>query len=498
MAITVYRVGGAVRDSLLGYPFHETDWVVVGGSPEDLLNQGYQQVGRDFPVFLHPVTKEEYALARTERKKGHGYHGFEVHADPSVTLEQDLSRRDLTVNAMAMTTDGDIIDPYGGQADLQARVLRHVSPHFVEDPLRVLRVARFAARYHPMGFSIAAETMALMTDIVATGELAHLSQERIWTETERALGEQQPAVYFRVLARCNALQALFPALAVTAGIELLERATPYSDRIDVRWSALQNDTTLLGNSLRHLRNQYDKINELNDILMNKNSSMMSEVTEENRKLLSDLQKAQNELQVQEDSLRRLEATLNIKEADLNQVSMELENRAKRVDELEALIAQKDAAVNDLKNRVSAALLGFKDKGLTVEQKNGKVYVSLDAKLLFPSGSTVIDKNGKQALIDLATAIEGESDLEVIVEGHTDTDAIRSNNIPRDNWELSVLRATSVVKIMMENSSIQPKILSASGRSEFHPVDPEDKAKNRRIEIILSPNLNELFDLIDGE
>lgn len=262
--------------------------------------------------------------------------------------------------------------------------------------------------------------------------------------------------------------------------------------------ALENDTTLLGNSLRHLRNQYDKINELNDILMNKNSSMMSEVTEENRKLLSDLQKAQNELQVQEDSLRRLEATLNIKEADLNQVSMELENRAKRVDELEALIAQKDAAVNDLKNRVSAALLGFKDKGLTVEQKNGKVYVSLDAKLLFPSGSTVIDKNGKQALIDLATAIEGESDLEVIVEGHTDTDAIRSNNIPRDNWELSVLRATSVVKIMMENSSIQPKILSASGRSEFHPVDPEDKAKNRRIEIILSPNLNELFDLIDGE
>ena len=238
MAITVYRVGGAVRDSLLGYPFHETDWVVVGGTPEDLLNQGFQQVGRDFPVFLHPVTKEEYALARTERKKGHGYHGFEVHADPSVTLEQDLSRRDLTINAMAMTTDGDIIDPYGGQADLQARVLRHVSTHFVEDPLRVLRVARFAARYHPMGFSIAAETMALMTDIVATGELAHLSQERIWTETERALGEQQPAVYFRVLARCNALQTLFPALAVTAGIELLERAAPYSDRIDVRWSAL--------------------------------------------------------------------------------------------------------------------------------------------------------------------------------------------------------------------------------------------------------------------
>ena len=263
-------------------------------------------------------------------------------------------------------------------------------------------------------------------------------------------------------------------------------------------STLRNDTTLLGNSLRHLRSQYDKINEVNDILMNKSSSMMSEVTEENRKLLADLQKAQMELQVQEDSLRRLEATLIRKESNLNQVRMELEGRARRVYELEALIAQKDAAVNDLKNRVSAALLGFQDKGLTVEQKNGKVYVSLDAKLLFPSGSTIIDKNGKRALIDLATAIEGESDLEVIVEGHTDTDAIRGNNIPRDNWELSVLRATSVVKIMMENSSIQPKILSASGRSEFHPVDPEDKAKNRRIEIILSPNLNELFDLIDGE
>ncbi|MEO0405436.1 MAG: hypothetical protein AAF193_11245, partial [Bacteroidota bacterium] len=194
-------------------------------------------------------------------------------------------------------------------------------------------------------------------------------------------------------------------------------------------SALESDTTLLGNSLRHLRNQYDKINELNDILMNKNSSMMSEVTEENRKLLTDLQKAQEELQQQEDALKSLEAELNIKEADLNKISMELEERAKRVDELETLIAQKDAAVNSLKDRVAQALLGFQDKGLTVEQKNGKVYVSLDAKLLFPSGSTVIDNNGKQALIDLAKAIENEADLEVVVEGHTDTDKIRSNNIP---------------------------------------------------------------------
>ncbi len=238
MTMTVYRVGGAVRDTLLDYPFHETDWVVVGATPQSMLDQGFQQVGRDFPVFLHPVTKEEYALARTERKKGHGYHGFEVHADPSVTLEQDLSRRDLTINAMAMTAQGAVIDPYDGQADLQARVLRHVSPHFVEDPLRILRVARFAARYHSMGFSIAPETMALMTEIVAAGELAHLSKERVWTETERALGERRPAEYFRVLAHCNGLKALFPAVAVTSGIELLERAAPYTEQIDTRWSAL--------------------------------------------------------------------------------------------------------------------------------------------------------------------------------------------------------------------------------------------------------------------
>jgi len=261
-------------------------------------------------------------------------------------------------------------------------------------------------------------------------------------------------------------------------------------------SALEQDTAILGNSLRHLRNHYDKINELNHILMSKNSSMMNEVTEENRTLLADLQKAQEDLQKQEDDLKRLGSELDTKEANLAEVSQELEARAQRVNELEALIAQKDTAVNELKNRVSEALLGFKDKGLTVEQKNGKVYVSLEAKLLFPSGSTVIDANGETALIDLAKAIEDEADLEVIVEGHTDTDKLKSNNVPRDNWELSVLRATAVVKIMMSNSNIQPTILSASGRSEYLPVDPDDKAKNRRIEIILSPNLNELFDLID--
>jgi chemotaxis protein MotB len=224
--------------------------------------------------------------------------------------------------------------------------------------------------------------------------------------------------------------------------------------------------------------------------------MMSDVTTENKKLLADLQKTQEELQMQEDELRILEGELNTKEANIAQMSSALEEREQRVKELEELIAKKDAAVNDLKNRVSEALLGFKDKGLTVEQKNGKVYVSLEAKLLFPSGSTSINEEGKKALIDLAKAIENEADLEVIVEGHTDTDKIRSNTIPSDNWELSVLRATAVVKIMVNNSAVEPKILSASGRSEYHPVDEEDKSKNRRIEIILSPNLNELFDLIE--
>ena len=170
----LFRVGGAVRDTLLGFPFDETDWVVVGSTPEALLAEGYTQVGRDFPVFLHPETKEEYALARTERKTGPGYHGFVVHADPSVTLEQDLERRDLTINAMAMDDTGEVIDPSGGRQDLDAKVLRHVSPHFVEDPLRVLRVARFAARYHHLGFTVAPETLALMAEIVTEIGRAHV------------------------------------------------------------------------------------------------------------------------------------------------------------------------------------------------------------------------------------------------------------------------------------------------------------------------------------
>ena len=214
----VYLVGGAVRDALLDQPVTERDWVVVGARPQELLDLGYQQVGKDFPVFLHPQTKDEYALARTERKQGHGYSGFAVDCDPSVSLEQDLLRRDLTVNAMARTAAGEIIDPYGGQRDLAARILRHVSAAFVEDPLRVLRTARFAARYAHLGFTVAAETIALMTTIVDQGELAHLPAERVWVEFDRALGEPSPDVFIEVLRDCRALASLLPELEALFGV----------------------------------------------------------------------------------------------------------------------------------------------------------------------------------------------------------------------------------------------------------------------------------------
>lgn len=214
----IYLVGGAVRDSLLGYPVHERDWVVVGARPEDLLSQGYQQVGKDFPVFLHPQSKDECALARTERKQGHGYTGFAVNCDPTVTLEEDLLRRDLTVNAIAQDAEGNIIDPHGGRRDLEQRVLRHVSDAFVEDPLRVLRTARFAARYAHLDFTVAPETLALMHDIVAQGEMAHLPAERVWVELERSLGERNPEVFIQVLRDCGALEKLLPEVEALFGV----------------------------------------------------------------------------------------------------------------------------------------------------------------------------------------------------------------------------------------------------------------------------------------
>ncbi|MCL6351135.1 multifunctional CCA addition/repair protein [Pectobacterium polaris] len=254
----IYLVGGAVRDSLLGLPVTEKDWVVVGATPENLLAQGYQQVGKDFPVFLHPVSRDEYALARTERKSGKGYTGFVCHAAPDVTLEQDLLRRDLTINAIARTERGDLIDPYHGRRDLENRVLRHVSEAFSEDPLRVLRVARFAARFAHLGFQIAEETMALMQKMAHEGELAYLTPERVWKETEKALSTSSPDVYFQVLRDCGALAVLFPEIdnlygvpapakwhpEIDTGIHTMmtvAMAARLSPEIDVRFATLCHD-----------------------------------------------------------------------------------------------------------------------------------------------------------------------------------------------------------------------------------------------------------------
>ena len=214
----VYLVGGAVRDKLLGYPVKERDWVVVGATPKQMLEQGYQQVGRDFPVFLHPKTKEEYALARTERKMGAGYYGFECDFNPHVTLEEDLVRRDLSINAMAIDTDGQLIDPYNGQQDLQAKVLRHVSPAFIEDPVRVLRIARFCARYHHLGFQVANETRSLMYQMVINGDLEHLVPERVWQEWYRSLEERDPNQFILLLRSCGALRVVIPELDYLFGV----------------------------------------------------------------------------------------------------------------------------------------------------------------------------------------------------------------------------------------------------------------------------------------
>jgi len=254
----IYKVGGAVRDRLLGLPVKDHDWVVVGATVADMLARGYLQVGRDFPVFLHPDTKEEYALARTERKSGKGYTGFVVHSSPDVTLDQDLLRRDLTVNAIAEDEHGNLSDPFGGQADLEQRLLRHVSPAFAEDPLRVLRVARFAARFADLGFTVADETLALMQSMVAAGELEHLVPERVWQECQRALGTNAPQVFIQVLRACGALAVILPEIdrlfgvpqpakyhpEIDTGIHtlmVLEQAALETDNPLVRFAALVHD-----------------------------------------------------------------------------------------------------------------------------------------------------------------------------------------------------------------------------------------------------------------
>lgn len=214
----IYLVGGAVRDQLLGLPVKEKDYVVVGATPQEMIEQNFKLVGKDFPVFLHPETHHEYALARTERKTGKGYAGFDCYAAPDVTLEDDLKRRDLTINAIAQTTDGKIVDPYNGQQDLAQKILRHVSPAFSEDPVRILRVARFAARFAPHGFTIAQETMVLMQHMVRSGEVAALVAERVWQEFSRALAEPAPQEFIRVLRKCGALKILFPEIDQLFGV----------------------------------------------------------------------------------------------------------------------------------------------------------------------------------------------------------------------------------------------------------------------------------------
>lgn len=253
----IYLVGGAVRDQLLGYPVKDRDYVVVGATVDDMLQQGYSQVGKDFPVFLHPQTKAEYALARTERKLGRGYKGFEVYATPDVSLVDDLRRRDLTINAMAQNEDG-LVDPYGGMRDLQAKVLRHVSVHFKEDPLRILRLARFAARYAHLGFTVASETMSFMAEMVDSGELSTLTAERVWQEVSRSLAEPSPEVFFNVLRQCGALAAILPEIDALFGVPqpekhhpeidtglhtmmVLQQAVLLTDSPEVRFAALTHD-----------------------------------------------------------------------------------------------------------------------------------------------------------------------------------------------------------------------------------------------------------------
>ena len=225
----VYLVGGAVRDRLLGRPVSERDWVVVGATPAEMERAGFLAVGRDFPVFLHPETREEHALARLERKTGPGYRGFSTEFSPEVTLEDDLRRRDLTINAMAEDASGAVIDPHGGQRDLEQRLLRHVSPAFVEDPVRILRVARFAARYAPLGFHVAPETLELMRRMVAEGEAEALVAERVWAESEKALGEPCPDVFIQVLRDCGALKVIYPEIDALFGVPQPEKWHPEVD-----------------------------------------------------------------------------------------------------------------------------------------------------------------------------------------------------------------------------------------------------------------------------
>ncbi|CUR53528.1 Multifunctional CCA protein [Serratia symbiotica] len=255
----IYLVGGAVRDELLNIPIFDRDWVIVGAKPENLLKIGYQKVGKDFPVFLHPDTHEEYALARTERKSGSGYTNFICYTTPNITLEEDLLRRDLTINAIARSSNGVLIDPYKGIIDLNKRILRHISHAFIEDPLRVLRVARFAAKFSYLGFRISKDTMKLMSYISQSGELTTITAERCWKETEKALLSQHPQIYFKVLQECGALKILFPEINSNRihTMMTLTLASKLSSLIEVRFSALCYDIKIGLLPKKYNKNYYE-------------------------------------------------------------------------------------------------------------------------------------------------------------------------------------------------------------------------------------------------
>lgn len=296
--------------------------------------------------------------------------------------------------------------------------------------------------------------------------------EEVKTQRDQLLAEQETL-------RAKSKSAIESQKDMEVKIESLERKV----------KTLQEDTAMMGTSTRKLRNQYDKLLALNDQLLDKSDRARSGTEAERQQLLVELDNVRTQLELKEDRLDKLDSELREKEKSL-------EEREAEIQKLTDLINEKDAALTSLKDKIVKALAGYEDKGLSVEQKNGRIYVNMEAKLLFASGSTEVGKEGKQAVVDLAKVIQDQPDLSILIEGHTDTDKVSSSKIPSDNWELSVLRATEVVKIMTANSDIEPKMLIAAGRSEYVPVDPSDKSKNRRIEVILTPNLDAVFELLE--
>lgn len=308
--------------------------------------------------------------------------------------------------------------------------------------------------------------------VFATACVPGRQYEEVKTQRDQLLAEQETL-------RAKSKSAIESQKDMEVKIESLERKV----------KTLQEDTAMMGTSTRKLRNQYDKLLALNDQLLEKSDRARSGTEAERQQLLVELDNVRTQLELKEDRLDKLDAELREKEKSL-------EEREAEIQKLTDLINEKDAALTSLKDKIVRALAGYEDKGLSVQQKNGRIYVNMEAKLLFASGSTEVGKEGKQAVVDLAKVIQDQPDLSILIEGHTDTDKISSSKIPSDNWELSVLRATEVVKIMTENSDIEPKMLIAAGRSEYVPVDPSDKSKNRRIEVILTPNLDAVFELLE--